>query len=109
METVVQGHYGRIEVEFVRGNDRNEVHAFAFGKCSFVLDHLLVGVVDPVVGKKVGASRTSRYVWIYAKASAYEFDLVFHQGGSSVYGADKGIATSSDHTHSQFSVHILRF
>ena len=74
------------------------------GRAASLVEHLLPGGIDSVIGHIVRTARADRYFGIYTEASAYELDLILHKSGTTVYGTDEGIASASDHAHSQFSV-----
>ena len=104
IETQLQGSRRRCIMEAVRSHDCDKIHSLALWQRSLLLQHLLPGKVNAVVGHKVLTTRAQRDFRINREASAHKVDTILHQGSTTMNSADKRIATAADHTHSQFSV-----
>ena len=104
VETQFERPHGRSEMETVGCHNGNEIHTLVLGQRSLLLEHLLPRSINTVIGDIIRTARADRYFGIDAETSADEFDLVLHEGSATVNGADEGVASAADHTHSQLSV-----
>ena len=102
-KAVLQSAFGSGEMNVIRRDDGDEIHAFAEGKSCLLLHHLPEGVVAAIGGEKEIRSGIPGALGIAAEGSADQFDLAVEMGGDAVDSSDEGPAAPTHHAHADFA------
>src|SRR5690606_8480885 len=104
MEAIFQRQHGRLEMDMVRRNDADEVHAFALWEFALGRYHLAVASVNAVGGKIERLAALLGSPGVGTERAAHQFDLTIHRSRDAVYFADEGAFPPADHSHPEFAI-----
>ena len=109
VEAMFQRRLGRGEVQMVRGDDGDEVHAPVGRQRGFSGHHFLERAVATFRRKEQVGTRILRPLRVAAERAADQFDLAVEGGRHAMHGPDEGAASSADHAHADFTVRRTHF
>ena len=105
VEALLQRQHSRSEVHIVGRDNGDKIHPLPFRQGCLTLHHLLVGGINPILRQKERSPCLQRFRRRRAETTTDQFNLSIQIGSHPVHRTDKRAGATTDHSHSDFSLH----
>ena len=107
MESCLKRGFGGREVQVIRSDDGNEVHALVRRQRGLRADHFFKSAVAPFGGQEEVGAAFLGALGVGGKSAADEFNLLIDRCCDAVNAANEGAASAADHAITNFPIHKM--